>query len=468
MNVQKLHANLAELERRKREEKLKYYRPYPRQREFHGAGKTFRERLLIAGNQNGKTYPASAEVSIHATGLYPDDWNGRVWTRPVRIWVGGIADDLVRDNPQKHVMGLAGLWGTGFVPKGCVDPKRIAMSHGVTGAIDTAHVKHKSGGYSVIIFKSYKEGREKWQSDTVDMIWFDEEPPLEIYSEGLARISATSGMVFATLTPLKGGTDMVNRFLEQRSPDRHVTHMTIDDAEHIPPEERQKIIDGYPEHEREARARGVPILGSGRVFHGITEESIRVDPFKLDPNWPQLGALDFGWDHPAAAVHLVWDKDNDVIYITRVFRVREQTPLQQAAVLSPWGKWLPWAWPHDGLQHDKGSGVQLANIYRKAGLNMLTERATFEDGTHGVEAGITEMLERMQTGRLKVFANCPEWFEEFRLYHRKDGLIVKKRDDLMSASRIAMMARRYAKTRTEWDTWNRPLVFNQEKLRYIV
>jgi hypothetical protein len=96
------------------------------------------------------------------------------------------------------------------------------------------------------------------------------------------------------------------------------------------------------------------------------------------------------------------------------------------------------------LQHDKGSGEQLAKQYRDQGLAMLDERATFEDGSNGVEAGVAEMFDRMQTGRWKVFAHLNDWFEEFRLYHRKDGLIVKVGDDLLSASRYAMMMRRHA------------------------
>jgi hypothetical protein len=107
-----------------------------------------------------------------------------------------------------------------------------------------------------------------------------------------------------------------------------------------------------------------------------------------------------------------------------------------AASIKPWGGWIPCAWPHDGLQHDKGSGEQLASLYKDQGLNTLPERATFEDGGNGVEAGVIEMLDRMQTGRFKVFSHLKEWFDEFRLYHRKDGKIVKERDDLLSATPI--------------------------------
>lgn len=75
---------------------------------------------------------------------------------------------------------------------------------------------------------------------------------------------------------------------------------------------------------------------------------------------------------------------------------------------------------------------------------MLPQRASFEDGTFGVEAGIAEMLDRMQTNRFKVFGHLNDWFEEFRLYHRKEGLIVKLGDDLLSASRYGVMMRRFA------------------------
>src|SRR5256885_4964431 len=54
-------------------------------------------------------------------------------------------------------------------------------------------------------------------------IWFDEEPPPEIYSEGLTRTNATGGIVTLTFTPLQGMSEVVRRFLHEPSPDRHVT-----------------------------------------------------------------------------------------------------------------------------------------------------------------------------------------------------------------------------------------------------
>ena len=226
---------------------------------------------------------------------------------------------------------------------------------------------------------------------------------------------------------------------------RSVTSMTIDDAEHYTQEQREEIIASYPAHEREARVRGIPSMGSGRVFP-IPEEDITCDPFPIPSHWPQIVGVDFGWDHPTAACRLAWDRDNDVIYLTAEYAKREATPIIHAAAIKPWGAWLPVAWPHDGLQHDKGSGEALRDQYAAQGLNMLPEKATFEDGGNGVEAGVMDMLDRMQTNRWRVFSTCGGWFGEFRLYHRVNGLIVKERDDRISASRYALMMLREAMT----------------------
>lgn len=224
---------------------------------------------------------------------------------------------------------------------------------------------------------------------------------------------------------------------------RHVTSMTIYDVDHYSDAEREQIIASYPAHEREARAKGIPTMGSGRVFP-VPEDRIKVPRRPVPAHWPQIIGVDFGWDHPFAAVNLAWDRDYDCIYVTRCYRRKEATPVIHAATIRPWGEWIPCAWPHDGYQHDKGSGLELAAQYRGEHLSMLPEHATHSDGGNGVEAGLMQMLDRMETDRWKVFDDLSEWFEEFRLYHRLEGKIVKERDDLMSASRYGLMMLRFA------------------------
>jgi phage terminase large subunit-like protein len=438
---QALYLLLCELDSRQNTDRLRSYEPYPKQLEFHAAGATFRERLLRAGNQNGKTYPTGMEVAMHLTGMYPDWWPGRRWDRPIIAWAGSDTGETTRDNPQRQLCGLVGEFGTGSIPKRLMGTKKLAM--GTADLYDYVKVKHVSGGWSTLRFKPYAQGRQKWQGPPVDMVWYDEEPPAPIYDEGLARTIATGGMVALSFTPLLGMSEVVRRFLMETSGDRSDTNLTIEDAQHIPADERAKIIAGFPAHEREARAKGVPTLGSGRIFP-VPESELQWQTTALPPHVVYLGGLDFGWDHPTAAVKCAWDKDSDTFYVITAYKRSEQTPLIHAGALRPLGDWLPWAWPHDGLQHDKGSGKKLSDQYRDQGLKMFRERATFPDGSFGVEAGLMEMLDAMQTGRFKVAAHLENWFEEYRLYHRKDGKVEKIYDDLLSATRYAWMMRRFA------------------------
>lgn len=434
---------LAEKSRRKRTNRLADYRPYAKQAEFHALGKSVRERLFSAGNQLGKTLAGGNEVSMHLTGRYPAWWAGKVFTRPNHWLAGSETGELTRRGVQRILLGRDPKTelGTGTIPGDCIEG--VTWARGVPELVDTIYVRHATGGRSSISLKSFDQGREKWQADTVDGVWFDEEPPEDVYFEGITRTNRTFGPVFLTFTPLKGMSGVVRRFLMEQSDDRGQVTMTIDDAEHYTPEERARIIASYPPHEREARTKGVPSLGSGRVFP-VAEEDITIPARAIPAEWVQLGGMDFGYDHPFGAVKLAWDREADVLYVTATYRKREATPLIHAGALRAWGEHLPWAWPHDGLQHDKGSGEQLAKQYRDQGLKMLGERATFPDGTNGLEAGVTEMLDRMQTGRLKVFDHLADWLEEFRLYHRENGKIVKLHDDLLSATRYAMMMRRHA------------------------
>ena len=446
-----LEAQLIAMQESKRLNKLKDYISYPKQRDFHALGKTKRERLLMAGNQLGKTYCGAMETAMHATGIYPDDWAGRKWDRPTIGWAGGVSSLVVRDVQQALLLGSP--WphgkGTGAIPLECIVD--ISMARGIQDAVDTVFVKHISGGLSTIQFKSYEQGRTKWQGASLDYVWFDEEPPYDIYSEGVTRTNATKGMAFLTFTPLFGMSDVVCRFVDEEHkdhPDRGYVQMTIDDAKHIDEDQKQAIIASYADWEVEARINGVPMLGSGRIF-AIPEERIVVEPFEIPMYWPQIVGLDIGMDHPTGACLLAWDRDTDTIYVTQEHRMSDEIIAVNAAAIKPWGKDLPVAWPHDAAERDKGSGEAVSTQYGSYGLKMCPHNATFskEDGGGvSVEAGVLDMNERMKTGRLKVFKTCQLWLGEFRMYHRKDGLIVKVKDDLLCASRYGIMMKRYARS----------------------
>ncbi|NRP73981.1 hypothetical protein ILFOPFJJ_04902 [Ensifer psoraleae] len=205
---------MAELDRRRRTNILAGYRPYARQREFHAAGATFRERLFMAGNQLGKTLAGAAEAAMHLTGRYPNWWVGRRFDKPIVMLAGSESYELTRDGVQRLLVGPPlneEDWGTGFIPKAAI--QATTRRSGASGALDSVTVRHVTGSTSTLLFKAYEQGRGKWQANTVDYVWFDEEPPEDVYFEGITRTNATRGSVAVTFTPLKGLSSVVARYL---------------------------------------------------------------------------------------------------------------------------------------------------------------------------------------------------------------------------------------------------------------
>jgi terminase large subunit-like protein len=118
-----------EQKRRSTENRLAYYKAYPKQSQFHAAGATHRERLLMAGNQLGKTYAGGVEAAMHATGRYPDWWQGRRFDRPTVAWAAGISGEVVRDTIQRVLIGRPGQHGTGAIPRECLGGVALGARH---------------------------------------------------------------------------------------------------------------------------------------------------------------------------------------------------------------------------------------------------------------------------------------------------------------------------------------------------
>jgi phage terminase large subunit-like protein len=445
---------------RQKYHRLAYFIPYPKQAVFLLLGASKRERLLMAGNRVGKTETGAYEAALHATGDYPSDWKGKRFDHPTIGWVCGQTSLAVRDICQAKLLGSPGVvsaQGTGMLPKdSLVD---TSLARGVTDAIDTVQVRHVSGGISIIRFKSYEQGRQKFQGEGLDWIWFDEEPDIDLYAEGMTRIGEKNGIAWMTFTPLLGRSAVVLRFTDEPSPDRELVMMSIDDIPpdgHISPEAKKKIIEGYLPHEREARSRGQPILGEGRIF--TTVEAAIVEPpiTHIPYYWKKLWGIDFGIGHPFAAVLILWDVDNDVVHVHSTIRMADALVIVQAAAMKKIAIGVPVAWPRDGTERDPRSGEPLSKAYKDHGLKMLAEHATWPEGGMSTEAGIEEMDEREKTGRLKYAAHLSDLLEERRFYHRKNGQIVKIKDDILSALRIAIMMKRFARAVPLGAVENRP------------
>jgi phage terminase large subunit-like protein len=439
-------------ENRRKFRQLDYFEPYPKQRKFLDSGATFRERLLLAGNQTGKSIVAAFEMACHLTGQYPPWWQGKRFNAPVTIWCCGESAMMTMIVCQQKLCGTAGVegaWGTGMIPKDCLLDR--TLGHGVGDGIEVLQVKHTSGGVSTATFKSYEQRREKFQGATLDCIWFDEEPPADVYYEGLTRTMVTGGLVLVTYTGIGGPSDVTDRFLKEESPDRVMINMTLDEAEHFTPAQRAALIASWPPYMRECRSTGYPMMGEGRIF--TTPEAAIVEPRLRDQDiplwWRKIWGIDIGIRHPFAAVLLLWDRDADVIHVHRTIRMSDAVPVLHAAAMKTIGLQVPVAWPKDAGDRDRGTGIPVRELYKAQGLRMLSEPAThpISYGGHSMstEAGVMMWDQREQLGQLKVASDLHEWLEERRNYHTKDGLIVKVRDDLMSATRIGLMMIRHAK-----------------------
>lgn len=234
-----------EIRKRKAQKRLFDYTPYPKQLEFHRNGATDRERLLMAGNQLGKTWSAGFETAMHLTGrypkagevfypdtplmrfygmagadVYPDGWQGKRFDHAIKMWAGSVSSEGTRATVQKILIGEPAIreeWGTGAIPRADLlvngNAMDVSMASGTADLIDQIQVKHVSGDKSLLQLKHYSQGREKWQGATLDVVWFDEEPPLDIYMEGLTRTNATNGIVYLTFTPLLGMSEVVRLFI---------------------------------------------------------------------------------------------------------------------------------------------------------------------------------------------------------------------------------------------------------------
>ena len=424
---------------------------YQWQVEFHNAGAKFPERCLMAANQVGKTLCGGAETAIHLTGEYPPWWEGRRFDKPVKWWTGAERTEDSKDLIQAELLGPQGQHGTGWIPKGRLVNVTYRQA-GVPEVADKIYVRHKTGGISEVTLKTYQMEAKGWRGKTLDGIWLDEECKQDIYDECQTRVLVNKGIIMKTVTPVLGVSGVVRHFIEG-GPGIYIRNVTWDDAPHLDEEEKERLWLSYPPHVRETRTKGVPMLGTGAVFP-ISDDDISITPFALPKHFYRINGVDFGIDHPGAGAFCAWDKDADTFYVYDTYRQSGETPVYHAAALKKYGDWIPNAWPHDGLIRDKGSGIALKDQYRKHGLYMLKDHAQYPDEDRGnhVEPGLIEMFEWMRTGRFKVFKTLDQWFEEKRLYHRKDGQPVKQYEDIICATRYAFMMRRYAKIRPSSST----------------
>jgi phage terminase large subunit-like protein len=430
------------------------------------------EDFLVTHN----TLMPEVELTYHLTGEYPDWWSGYRFEQPITAWEWATTNEKSRDVQQKILLGPGGAKrpGGGLIPIHLIEDISFRQC-GLDNVADKILVRYqgRKNKLAILQLKTYAQGREAAQGESIQWIRFDEEPDPNnlkhagIWGECLTRIFDNDGHLVVTYTPIAGNTEILQHF-DSGGDSRWICKAGYwydwTDVPHLGEVARKRHIDSLPEHERPARCRGEPKLGSGRVFM-VSEEMLLCPPFELPPHTFWIMGHDFGLDHAAGSVKLAIDRVHDIWYLTWSSRAAHEQVPYHAATLRMQGPWIPVAWPHDGHKRayslGEAGGREIRDLYMAAGANMLPISARYErkkGGAQSSEPIILELNNRARTGRFKIF-NCPETLpfrEEYRVYHRDEhGKLVPRKDDVLKALFYAGMMQAYAQQRE--PTFNRPV-----------
>lgn len=444
------------------------FEPYEKQRQFFALGAEHDVRCLSGGNRTGKTAAVfGGEIGYHLTGLYPDWWVGRRFDKPVVAWCGstdwttniyGCQMRLVGDVPSGNIGRAVFDKEAGrYVPTGLPAASIIKMTAqgSVAHALSNVTVRHVSGGVSQCRFIAYSKGREKLQGGKADIVGMDEEPPMDVATELMARTMDSRGITLLAFTPLKGMSDVVRRFvgdvaLDDTFPEvllgalGALVRIKATDAPHLTPAIIEKMKREYPKHEHAARMDGIPALGEGAVFP-FADEDILVPWFVPPAHFRILDGIDFGFTHPTARVRGIMNPDTKQIWLIRDYRAAGALPSTHVEAWAGIFKGrVPVVWPHDG-RNTETDGTSKRAKYQALGVPFTTSPAELPTGGNSLEGSVQVMYEMFASGLLKVFRHaCPYFMAErsgYRREKKKDGTseIVKQLDDAMDAGRYCIM-----------------------------
>lgn len=412
---------------------------YPKHIDFMNAGANYLERAFIAANRTGKTKTGAYEMACHLTGEYPSWWKGRVFLNPVQAWAVGVTNQEVKTVLQAELCGESPDYGSGMIPKDRIigNPR---MKSGMTDAVDTICVKHKSGGVSKCSFLSYEQGRTAFQGTKKQVIWLDEEPKdRHIYSECLTRLmdKFNPGIIICTFTPLFGLSDIVMTFLPDgmypklQHGSKYVTQVSWEEVPHLDTEQKKQILNSYSQHERDARSKGIPSLGAGAIYP-FCEDDITCLPFAVPAYWPRAYGLDVGWNCTAC----VWgamNPDTRELFIYSEHYQGQAHPAVHASAIKARGDWIIGAVDPGAGGALQADGKAMIDLYQNEGLIL-------EPADNSVETGILKVSQMFASGQLKIMTTCTNLLKEFRIYRRDEhGKVMKKNDHALDALRYLCM-----------------------------
>ena len=419
-------------------------------------------------NQFGKTQAAAGMVTMQVTQEFPPWFTG--WKQPkltlsrphsMVVWCFAPTGQMMRDGIQSRLLGdvAAGLVGTGTLPAESII--NVQNARGLSGSVDSVTIRRQDGTTAVIRFKSYEQGREAAQSEAVDFIVCDEMPTdMGLWSELLARLSATSGRIWLTATPRKQQSAIALWFKEPGHPERETITATIFDAAHLSDAQREEMKARYANNPLEAATRlyGADYTGGGNVLWAPQDEVAMDRPLESFPSYfhkiigfdPSHGGLSES-AHPAGVVFCLFDRASDMFYVVDAFKGQHLLPEQLARrILTPaWGN-APVAWGAAERQGTGKDGKSYQQMYKELGLRMLAEHATLPGGGVGLDASFELLQQAISNGKLKINRHLIDlWDEIAGLERDEDNKIIPSRDDLLSALRYAFLMRKHAREVSE-------------------
>ncbi len=387
-----------------------------------------RNRWIFGGNRTGKTECGAVEAVWFARGIHPF----RKIEHATCGWVVSLTGEVQRDVAQKKVLSyLPPEWIHSVVMK------KGSRDNPQGGVIDFILVRSVRGGLSSIGFKSCDQGRSVFQGTSLDWVWFDEEPPEEIYDECRMRILDRRGDIWGTMTPLLGLTWVHDRIYADTQ-DPEVWHETMSWADNPFLDERElKVMEqALTPQQRRSRQYGEFASGNGLVYPEFDEQVNVVEPFDIPPQWQSMISIDPGFVNPLSAHWYAVDGDGNV-YVTAEHFAAGKDCAWHCERIKEISRRQGWKTDSAGryaalidsaaLQRTLSGTKSVAQLFSEQGI------AANPKVDKSVWSGIQRVRQYLgpPDGRPKryVFSTCREMIREFRVYRFGQGEEPIKKDD---------------------------------------
>ena len=421
-----------EQERRKREDNLSLYNAgeekHLKQLAFHKCQK--KNRWVFGGNRSGKTECGAVETVYMVRGIHPYREN----RKDVFGWVVSLSQQVQRDVAQAKILYyLNKSW---IEEVTMLSGKKDSLKYGV---IDQIVIKNALGGRSVIGFKSCDQGREKFQGSSLDFVWFDEEPPEDIYEECRMRVLDKSGDIFGTMTPLKGLTYIYDEIYlnSKNSKDVWCEFMEWADNPYLPKKEIDALTKTLSEDQLESRRYGRFKSSSGLVYPEF-DENVHVlkEPFSVPPEWQDNISIDPGLNNPLSAHWYSVDYDGNVYVIAEHFEAQKDISYHAEAIKKICDR-LGWKRGRGGKieaiidsaanQKTLASVKSVTELFYEFGINVNPN--VNKDMFSGIQRVKQYLKVNDGKAKLYIFPSCTNLIRELKSYRWGDGETPKKTDD---------------------------------------